>query len=107
MSRRVFKKRPKGFFGVPRHAIERPIPLETASSKKLALSPEYASTRPPQPSTSSPGESYHYVGQMKGYRLVSCERFSQAVSKIGLCSVCRSPLTLREDLVSRRGWYQS
>ena len=39
---------------------------------------------------------------MKGYRLVSCERFSQAVSKIGLCSVCRSPLTLREDLVSRR-----
>lgn len=40
---------------------------------------------------------------MKGYRLVDCERFSRAVSEIGVCSVCASPLTVREDLSTRRG----
>ncbi len=44
-----------------------------------------------------------YEEKLKVYRLVNCERFSQAVSQIGLCSVCKSPLTLREDLVSRQG----
>ncbi len=40
---------------------------------------------------------------MKGYRLVDCGRFSQAVGEIGVCSVCASPLTVREDLTGRRG----
>ena len=44
-----------------------------------------------------------YVGNMEGHRLVSCEDLSRAVSEIGKCSACRSTLTLREDLVRRRG----
>ena len=138
---RVFKKRPRGFNGTPRQFmpsssspgpssisadtdeattgesvaevhVERPIPVETASSKKLAISLSVCPSSPPsrdlrnasQPSTSSAGEpSVVYEEKLKGYRLVNCERFSQAVSQIGLCSVCKSPLTLKEDLVSRRG----
>ena len=132
---RVFKRRPRAFYGVRKQElatphsteaeeasletddapVERPVPVETASSKKLAISPRYPSTGGPsghdlrskaQPSTSSagePSESHHYVGKLKGNRLVDCERFSQAVSEIGLCSTCKAPLTLREDFVSRRG----
>ena len=129
----VFKKRPKRFFGTrrqdlpgrsPPHSseaeseIERPIPVvvsqspaECASSKKFALSRQfpvgpYGDLRSAShPSTSSAGESesLDYVGKMKGYRLVSCETLSQAVSEIGVCSVCASLLTVKEDLVARRG----
>ena len=34
---------------------------------------------------------------------MNCERFSQAVNKIGVCCVCLFPLNAKEDLVSRRG----
>ena len=55
------------------------------------------------PSTSSAGELDQYVGEMKGYRLVSCDRLSGAVSEIAVCSLCTSPLTVEENLVVRRG----
>ena len=133
----VFKKRPKGFKGTPRQhmppagssssssradeatsearpvaeaPVERPVPIETASSKKLAMSlPCPSSGRllrdrtASQPSTSNAGEPEEDPRELKGYRLISCEGFSQAVSEIGLCSACHSPLTLKEDLTSRRG----
>ncbi len=130
---RVFKKRPSGFRGtqyqfmppssspgpssisadtdeattgesIAEVHVERPIPVETASSKKLAISLSVCPSSPPsrdlrnasQPSTSSAGEpSVVYEEKLKGYRLVNCERLSQAVSQIGLCSVCKSPLTIR------------
>ncbi len=73
---RVFKKRPKVFFGTQRfkmiptrppshppevdeaesHAeapAERPIPVETASSKKLAISPQCPSSSGPSEGLSS------------------------------------------------------
>lgn len=119
----VFKKRPKRFFGTrrqdlqrkshPPHSseVKRPIPVKcSASSKKLALSPQYplsvagTSLRSSlQPSTSSTGESLDYVVEMTGYRLVSCERLSGAVSEIAVCSLCASPLTFEENLLVRRG----
>ena len=124
------KKRPRAFFGTRRQDLprppplspedeaqadsedgERPIPVETASSKKLALSPSFSSTGEPssrdlhssQPRTSSAGESFDYVGKMEGHRLVSCEELSKAVGEIGVCSECGSPLKVKEDLVTRRG----
>ena len=97
--------------GSTRHStaqVERPIPVETASGKKLAICPSSSesSSRSSHPSTSSAcefSESYDYVGELHGYRLVNCERLFQAVSEIGVCSDCGSSLTLRENLVSRRG----
>ena len=73
--------------------------METASSKKLAISPPSCTLLP---STSSAGESYDYVGEKAGYRLISCERLDQAPSS-HKCSVCLSPCTLEEDLATRRG----
>ena len=87
--------------------IERPLPLEMASHKKFAISSNLASCL-----TSGELTGYSELAQVsgsgnpyegKGYRLINCESLSQAVSEIGLCSVCKSSLTLRESLVSRRG----
>ena len=88
-------------------------PVETASTKKFAISPRCPSFSGPcghlrsisHPSSSIAGESDspEYEFEMKGYRLVNCERFSQAVNKIGVCCVCLFPLTVKEDLFSRRG----
>ena len=81
---------------------EVPVPVTCASGKKIALSP-YASLEGPSQAHSSPSSEYEYVGKMEGYRLVSCGSLLEAVSKSGVCSVCRSPLTVKEDLVTRRG----
>ena len=121
----VFKKRPKCFFSTCRQdlphkshhpcssVIERPVPIEcSASSKKLALSPQYPLTVGAGPSLrssshprtfSSSCESLDHVGEMKGYRLVSCEKLSGAVGETAVCSLCASPLTVKENLVVRRG----
>ena len=128
-------KRPSFFFGIPRQFIDpaespaasavdeaAPLaqvpdellnPVETACTKKLAISPRCPSFSGPcghlisisHPSYGRAGESDspEYEFEMKGYRLVNCERFSQAVNKIGVCCVCLFPLTVKEDLVSRRG----
>lgn len=124
---RIFKKRPRGFKGTPYRrkapapeeippsapTAERPTPKVTASSKAINLSCPSSSdpsgglhgAAPSLPSTSNAGEpkSRDYVGEMEGNRLVSCERLSQAVSKIGICTKCEAPLTVREDLATRRG----
>ena len=52
------------------------------------------------PCTGEPSESHNYV--LKGYRLVDCTKLSQVVSEIGACVACGYPLTLRENLVTRR-----
>ena len=130
---RVFKRRPKVFYGTQRHKLrpassssnssnvvmqaealrEMPIAVETASGKKLVVSPTCPSSIEPSgglqsasiPCTSSgeTGELCEYVGRLKGYRLVGCEKLSQVVSEVGACSACGAPLALREDLVTRRG----
>ena len=91
--------------------VERPTPVETASSKKLAISSLCLSSGEPSTSggdlqapqlSASSGESSS-VGELTGYRLIRCERLSRVVGKIGLCVACGSPLTLREDLVTRKG----
>ena len=86
----------------------------SASSKKLALSPWYplpvagpSLINSLHPSTSSAGELDQYVGEMKGYRLVCCERLSGVVSEIAVCSLCTSPLTVgtgvkADDLHAKR-----
>ena len=122
-SKPVFKRRPKGFFGVQRQAMvtfcsstadkaskaahERPVPVETASSKKLAISSSMSGPSDQYTTalttTGEPCESYDYVGKLKGNRIVDCEDVIQALDNIGLCNDCKSPLTLSEDLVTRRG----
>ena len=96
---------------------ETPAPLETAISKKLAISRSFSSTSQPSPGHTSHSpfvgttagehessdDEQGICGEMKGYRLVDCGRFSQAVGEIGVCSVCASPLTAREDLTGQRG----
>ena len=129
----VFKRRPKVFYGTQWHRLrpasssshssnvvmqaeavrEILIAVETASGKKLAILPTCPSSVEPSgglqrvsiPCTSSGemGELCEYVGRLKGYRLVGCERLSQAVSEVGVCSASGSPLKLKEDLVTRRG----
>ena len=131
MPKRTFKKRPKGFYGTQRQfitteepsshtpgdgeastgvqastSVERPAPLETASGKKLAISPGAGTTRAfPRDleSLTDEEESYEYVGKLKGYRLVKIENLASSVSEIGVCSKCSTPLTLKEDLSIRRG----
>ena len=84
-----------------------PPSVKTASGKKLALSsPSALETTP---STSS-GESAlvtcgepDTMAEMTGYRLVSCEVLTKAISDVGKCTACDSTLTVREDLASRRG----
>ena len=128
------KKRPKRFCGTPNllgskprslssspgieegeeTPEERPIPLETAKAKKMAIS--YA-THPSQPSIStaagdsgteseSESESDSELQEsmkMKGYRVVHCETLGKVVSKACVCSVCTSPLVVVEDFAQRRG----
>ena len=118
----VLKRRPKVFAGIPRQLMtlagvntcspevvppleDKPVPVETASSKKLAISSLFQA----KPSSALPGSisgepnDDHSVTEMKGYRLIRCEELSQAVIEIGVCSACGSSLTFQEDMVTRRG----
>ena len=119
----LFKRR-SGFFGTrlqemttpgpsPSSAevpVERPVPVVTASSKKLAIVPRCPSVGGPAGnlrssclSMPSAGESSSSVGELRGYRLIKCEEYIQSLSETGKCPTCRSPLTLREELATRRG----
>lgn len=124
------KKRPRLFLGTPvvvgalarspPHSpgvevpvtppVETPQPIKTASSNKLDISRGWSS----QPSTSGehfecePSESesesdYEPVESMKGYRPLDCEILGQVVSDACVCSVCNSPLVVKEVLAQRRG----
>lgn len=128
----VFKKRKAVFCGTPSYEMpprspphssdaeaqaEAPVErLETASSKKLAVSPSCPSPQTPAPavpfrvlrsqasaSTSLAGEPSSSVGEMKGYRLIDCAELLKGVSGIGLCDACGTRLTVRDNLVARRG----
>ena len=111
MSRSVFKKRPRRFFGTPAwkearvspsssstpagdSPAERPLPIPTASSKKLALSGNLPSTSRDCDSVSD-SESYKYVGELCGIRLIDCEEYMKNLKARGKCP---SPLTLWENL---------
>ena len=80
-------------------SVVAPVPLETATGKKLALS---------RPSTST-GESSHgacssdSLCELKGLRLIELESLLASLSRRASCNVCNSPLTVKEDLVLRRG----
>jgi len=114
MSKPVFKRRPRGFFGVPSKGspplTDKPTPLTTSSSKKLALSPVCSASNHSMilrsetlPCSSFSGTNDDDVGNMEGYRLVNCEALLQAVTIVGVCSSCWSRLTVKEDLAARRG----
>lgn len=119
MSRSIYKKRPKAFFGTPAWKkasseppiesstpvedstpAETPIPVPTASYKKLALSGNLPSTSTDSVSDS---ESYEYVGKLCGTRLIDCEEFVESLNTTGKCPNCHSPLTLSENLATKRG----
>ena len=119
------KKRPKHFYGPPNllgskpkplpsslenekadePPEERPIPLETAKAKKMAIShasQPSTSTANVESSSESDSEPVESV-KMKGYRTVSSETLGKVVSEACVCSVCTSPLVVMEDLAQRRG----
>ena len=102
MPKHVFKKRPRGFSGArslgspamekrltPQSAeaseersevtVDRPIPLMTASSKKLAFSSACSSSdtsmvlRNATLAKTGEPDYLEYVGNMEGHCLVSCE----------------------------------
>ena len=78
-------------------SAERPLPVPTASGKKLALSGNLPC------SSSLDTESYEYVGKLCGIRLIDCEEYMEHLSETGECPKCHSPLTLSENLVTKRG----
>ena len=86
------------------------LPTRTASGKKLALSPPLPKTTPsvgerrlPASTPLSPRDTVPTEAEMEGYRLVRCEALADAVSEVGKCRECESPLTVREELGCRRG----
>lgn len=113
---RLFKKRKCVFTGIrpwerpsssleaPAEAlVERPVPLETASSKKLAITSRCQSSAGPSRSQASPStcelcsstgmpeeleseDDCQYVGHLKGYRLLDCEDMIQVASGLGCLS---------------------
>ena len=119
---RVLKRRPKVFAGIHRqlmtlagvntcspevvpHLEDKPVPVEMASSKKLAISSLFqakSSSALPGSISGEPNDD-HSVREMKGYWLIRCEELSQAVIEIGVCSACGSSLTFQEDIVTIRG----
>ena len=79
--------------------VAAPVSLVTATGKKLALS---------RPSTSTGESSYGACSsdslcEMKGLRLIDLESLLASVSRRASCNVCNSSLTVKEDLVLRRG----
>ena len=98
--------------------VERPVPLETAKSKKLAISLSFGGPSQAVASTSqataagyadsssssdSDDELLEDSKLMKGYRAVDCESLGKAVSEVGVCVSCQSPLVVLEDFGQRRG----
>ena len=79
--------------GRPGCALERPSPLNTSSSKKMAIS-----KTPVRPA----GESSSQV-PLQGYRLINCQEYMQELSEHSECPSCHSRLTLEESLSGRRG----
>ena len=90
-----------------------PVRVQTASSKKLALSP---SSLLATPGTSSDSRDALSVAtpltdcdpvtakaEMSGYHLVRCQTLASAIREVGKCRTCESPLTVGEELGCRRG----
>jgi len=132
------KKCPRRFLGTPKQLVrsspqspeyvdageqeenleERPVPLETVKSKKLAISRSFqvpggpsqagastsqASKSDYSSSESDSDESLKESKRMKGYRPLNCESLGRAVSEVGQCVRCQSPLVVLEDFSQRRG----
>lgn len=83
--------------------------METASSKKLALSTACSSHGEPSGDPSTPPRDAGYtvpaVSSGKGIRLIPLESLSRVLDEMCRCSVCGSPVILVEDvgLGSRKG----
>ena len=90
-----------------------PVCVRTASGKKLALSPPLPMTMPGTgsgvadrgvpASAQLSRDPVPAEAEMTGYRLVWCETLASALSEVGKCRACESPLTVRENLHCRRG----
>ena len=65
-----------------------------SSSSRVLRSASHSST-----SASGKPNAKKSVGRLEGYRLIHCETLSRA----GICTGCRAPLTLKDDMVTRRG----
>ena len=85
---------------VPEERRSSPVP---ASALKLAIPHGCPSSSLPGASNSRALQGTHQVGMDSTNLIVNSGRFYRAVSDIGLCSACQAPLTLRNDLNSRRG----
>ena len=79
--------------------VAAPVSLITASGKKLALSRPSSSTGEPSHGACS---SDSQCG-MKRLRLIDLESLLESVSRRASCNVCGSSLTVKKDLVLRRG----
>ena len=116
---KTFNRSSKGFKGIPRQQLvaftqetdvvesaeEHPVPLVTASHKKMAISATQSfhkhfpgALKLPSTTDDSEPEEYEFVGEREGYRIVNLQCLSQAVCKAGVCSDCGSSLTLQENL---------
>ena len=72
--------------------VERPIPKETTSQKKLTISThcslssfssmELRSRSQPSTSSTVTGESCEYSEKLQGYRLISCERLPKQLVRL-------------------------
>ena len=88
--------------------VERHISVETATYKRFSISACCPSTGEPSGESSASQDNAASdkpspLGRLEGYHLVNCEWLSQGVSEIGLCSACKAPVTLMEDMITRRG----
>ena len=86
-------------------SVERRTCLETASRKKLAIRLSCPSTSEPSAviGVHSNEQSAPWTSQVgtDTNLLVSLESSSQALSSIGVCKDCGTPLTLKHDLAGR------
>ena len=80
---------------------ERPHPVETSFSKKFSSHSEALGNLISSSSDAGFGVPSETAG--KGFRLLSLETLSKVLCEIGRCSECGFPLTLVEDLASRKG----
>ncbi len=80
---------------VSKTPAERPVPVLTASQKKLALIPA-------SDSSSLTSEDVDSEKQMVGTRLFSCQTLQEAIGSL-CCPLCCSPITVAEDYSLRKG----
>ena len=98
------KSRFSGSTGVVSERGEASSPVAVpASGKKLAQTRPSSSTGEPSHGACSSDSHTDFLCEMKGLRLIDPESLLASLSRRACCSVCGSPLTVREDLKLRKG----